>query len=544
MRFLGALRLLPCGCDYAALRLLAAVCLCANPSLKAMSQEMTDELPCPANFAVHSRQWRIDLVWEESSAQHFELQFADVPEGPFRPLHTAFHKEIPAYSDFIGEAGVSRHYRVRAVRPGTATRITGFSRWSKIGHGTSKPYQADGLLTEIQEAGWRYFYDYGHPVSGLAREGAPRNRELCAIGATGMGWFNLIVGVQRDFSTRDEAAARVLKSLRFLAHRAERFHGAFPHWIHGTTGKVIPFSRYDDGADLVETAYLAQGLLCVREFFSGENVAEAEIRSMADRLWREIEWDWFVSENEQGAFLFWHWSPTHTWRMNLPIRGFNECQITYVLALASPTHKTGIRVYKEGWHNARFSQPRTQFGIEQELGRGVGFPLFFTHYSYLGFDPRQTRFNGKTYFDHFRAASTIQVRYAQSRRNDFAGYGSLWGLTSSLDPDGYKAHAPGTETDNGTLSPTAALSSMPYVPANSLSFLTTLYREHGRRLWGPFGFVDAFNFSQDWVAQGFLGIDVGPIAPMIENYRTGMCWATFTRAPEIQSVLPHIADIP
>lgn len=137
--------------------------------------------------------------------------------------------------------------------------------------------------------------------------------------------------------------------LRFLAFEAGRFHGAFPHWLNGRTGKAIPFSPDDDGADLVESAYLAQGLLAVREYFTGTDPLEKEIRRLADGLWREIEWDFFVKGQEDDTYLMWHWSPRVGWKMNHPVRGFNECQITYLLALASPTHAVPAKCYWQGW---------------------------------------------------------------------------------------------------------------------------------------------------------------------------------------------------
>lgn len=498
-------------------------------------------LEAPTNLRALSRQWRVDLLWDETSYATISIERATHPEGPFTPLRP-HHRAGPAFSDFVGHPGQTLYYRVRGLRTDPESGEILHSPWSEVRSATTTPFDRETLLTEVQEAGWRYFYHYGHPVSGLAREGVPRSPELCATGATGMGLFNLALGAERGFSTRTQAAERVLTILRFLSRKARRFHGVFPHWIHGTTGEPIPFSTYDDAADLVETAFLAQGLIFVREYFqSPTDSGETEIRSLADRLWREIEWDWFAAEDGRGAFLYWHWSPNHGWRMNLPIRGFNECHIVYLLALASPTHAVSPSHYTQGWLSPDYATARTDFAIHHELGNAIGFPLFFAHYSYLGLDPRRITFNGQAYFDHFATACRVQQLYARSRRNDFLGYDELWGLTSSLDPDGYRAHAPG-EADNGTLTPSAALASMPYLPGESRRFLERLYREHGAWLWGGFGFYDAFNLTRHWVAEGFLGIDVGPIAPLIENHRTGLCWITFMQAPELQSVLQTLPD--
>lgn len=397
------------------------------------------------------------------------------------------------------------------------------------------------LLTEVQRAGVRYFYEFGHPVSGLARVGSERPPELCAIGGTGWACFNLIVAAERGFVSRGEIAARLQTMLRFLATKADRFHGAFPHWLNGETGTAIPFSKEDDAADLVETGFLAQGLLALREYFTRDDPVEAEIRTLADRLWREVEWDWFAKEDGDNAWLMWHWSPNFGWKKNLPIRGFNETHIIYLLALCSPTHPVAPKYYWRGWQGGgeRFRTPREDFGIPMTLGRGMNMPLFFAHYSYLGFDPRALSVDGRTYFDHLRDLCRVQVAYARSRADTFKGYGPLWGLTSCRGPKGYKAYAPGSR-DDGTLAPTAALSSLPYVPAETIACLWELQRRHRDRLWGTYGFADAFNLTQDWVVQGYLGNDVGPIAPMIENHLSELCWRTFMRAPEIAVALQRV----
>jgi exo beta-1,2-glucooligosaccharide sophorohydrolase (non-reducing end) len=398
------------------------------------------------------------------------------------------------------------------------------------------------LLTEVQRAGVRYFYDFGHPVSGLARVGSERPPELCAIGGTGWGFFNLLVAAERGFVPRADIVARVRTTLDFLATKADRFHGVFPHWINGETGKTIPFNKEDDGGDLVETAFLAQGLLALREYFRGDNAAEAEIRARCNELWRDIEWDWFARDDGKEAVLRWHWSPQFEWKKNFAIRGFNETHVIYLLALASPTHSVAEKYYWQGWQGSgeRFLKPRDDFGIHAELGRGMNMPLFFAHYSYLGFDPRALRVAGKTYFDHLQDICRLQVEYAKSRAADLKGYGPLWGLTSCRGPKGYKPYSPGAR-DDGTIAPTAALSSLPYVPEASIAFLRELQKNH-RRLWGEFGYADSFNLAQDWIGTSYLGNNVGPIAPMIENHLSGLCWQTFMHAPEIAVALKRVRE--
>lgn len=496
--------------------------------------------PAPANLRSYSRQLRVDLRWDELGGARFEVQRATNRSGPFLTL-TAPLPAVPIFSDFVGVPAGEFFYRVRSIATNEPNRDVLISDWSAPVSGTPLPLNTNELLTEVQEASFRYFYDFAHPVSGLAREGTGFFPDFCATGASGMGLFNLAVGVERGFITRQQGEERVLKILRFLTDKAERFHGAFPHFLNGKTGKANPFFRDDDGADIVETAFLMQGVLFVREYFAATNACEAEIRQRADALWRDVEWDWFAHEEGANAALVWHWSPTRDWQGQLRITGFNECHIVYLLALASPTHAIPIKFYQRGWESAHFGASRERFGIPLELGRDFGPPLFWTHFSYLGLDPERVIYRHQSYLKHFQNLCQVQVRYAVSKPDLFGDQSSLWGITSSKGPDGYKAFAPGLH-DNGTLAPTAALSSMPYVPEASMACLVELYAQHGAKLWGPFGFFDAFNLSRNWTSSDYLGIDVGPIAPMVENYRTGLCWKTFMTAPEIRQVVKRLAE--
>jgi hypothetical protein len=489
-------------------------------------------LPNPLNLQVYNRHLRIDLTWEiPQKGVEFEIERAEHPQGPFH--HVARHlNTIPVYSDYIGEAGKTLYYRVRAVSK-VSLREACTSEWVGPMAGTSIEASKEEFLTEIQEANFRYFWDFAHPVSGLAREGTEHPPEVVAIGASGMGCFNIAVGIERGFITREQGAERALKILHFLSYKAERFHGAFPHWMDGASGKVIPFNEHDDGADLVETAFLIEGILFWREYFTGESKTEREIRRLCNQLWLDVEWDWFVRKRENGLYMMWHWSPTIGWR-KLPIWGFTECHVAYVLALASPTHPIPLECYRNAWDNGHdANKPREWFGIPIATYREYGCPLFFLHYSYMGLEPRAFKMTSdRTYFDEFVNICNIQMRYAESRQDDFIGYGPLWGLTASIDPDGYKAHRPG-KNDNGTITPTAAMASMPYVPEESLAFTQLLYKNYGPKLWGEFAFYDAFNPTRKWIGKHYLGIDVGPIAPMIENHRTGLGWRYFMAAEEI-----------
>jgi hypothetical protein len=516
--------------------------LLAFEAMGASHEEVEKPVAMPHDLRAVPRQLYINLQWEPiRGSMGYELERAGTTNGPFKKLDNKF-PQLTVYDDFVGEGATNFYYRVRSVQTNGLGHVLP-SDWSEPVEGHSEALNQDQLLTEVQRAAFDYFYEYGHPTSGLARASIRKDPDVCAIGASGMGFFNLGVGVERGFITRREGADRTLEELKFLSEKADRFHGAFPHFINGQTGKVIPFSPRDDGADIVETAFLMEGILFAREYFSRTDPEETEIRDLADKLWRNVEWDWFVNKSGPVPGMIWHWSPDNGWENNLYIVGFNECQIVYVLGLASPTHPIQPRSYWEGWESPGYGSRSTQFGIDEDLGgrTDIGPPLFVTQFSYLGLDPRQIFFHGRSYFDHFRDFCLVQIRYAESKSRVYKGYGPLWGITASAGPDGYRAFAPGLR-DNGTLAPYASISSMPYVPGESLSCLLEMYQHYGSKLWGPFGFYDSFNFSRDWVSKTYLCIDEGPIAPMIENYRSGLCWKTFMKGKEIQPVIKLLND--
>jgi len=477
---------------------------------------------------------RIDLRGSGGHAG-YHVYRSDTAEGPFEKL-TRAPWELNVYSDFLGENGRTCYYRIARVdRRGIE------SAPSQIVSARSYAMTDEQLLTSVQEATLRYFWDYAHPVSGLARERL-RSQDTCTSGGTGFGMMAIVVGVERGLVERKEAAAHLLKTVRFLETKATRYHGAWSHWIDGRTGNTNPFSKFDDGGDLVETAYLVQGMLTVRQYFTADNATEQELCDRINRLWEQVEWDWYLREPGSKR-LYWHWSPRYGWKMNHAIGGhFNECMITYLLAVASPTHGIDPACYYEGWvgrDDSGYVNGNTYYGHKQWVGWPMGGPLFFTHYSFLGFDPRRKRDRYCNYFENSRNISLIHQAYCAANPGGHKGYSALcWGLTASDTPGGYQAHEP--RRDNGTITPTAAISAMPYVPDESIATLKHFYHTYGPRLWGPFGFRDAFNLDQDWFAESYLAIDQGPIVVMIENYRTGLCWRLFMANPEIGEMLRRI----
>lgn len=399
------------------------------------------------------------------------------------------------------------------------------------------------LLDVVQRQTFRYFWDFAHPVSGMARERSNVSfgygHETVTIGGTGFGVMSVIVAVERKWINRDTAAKFLLKMVNFLL-KAESYHGVFPHWMDGATGKTIPFSRKDDGADLVETSYLFQGLLCVRQYFNADNKTERELRNRINWMWPDIEWNWFTNGGQE--VLYWHWSPNNGWAMNFPVRGFNECLIMYILAASSPHERYQVSpaVYHRGWAESNFfKNGKEYYGIKLPLGFDYGGPLFFSHYSFLGLDPRGLKDRYADYWEQNRNHTLINREHCIRNPNQFKGYGeNSWGLTASDTYNGYAAHSP-TE-DLGTISPTAALSAFPYTPEYSMKALRHFYYDLGSKIWSEFGFVDAFNEAKNWYAKSHLAIDQGPIIVMIENYRTGLLWKLFMSCPEIKTGLKKL----
>lgn len=398
----------------------------------------------------------------------------------------------------------------------------------------------DQLLDLVQKQTFRYFWDFAHPKSGMARERSNRSfdygDEVVTTGGTGFGVMATIVASERKFITREQAAAHTKKIVDFL-WKADMFHGAFPHWLNGETGKVIRFSPKDDGADIVETAFLFQGLLTAKQYYTADNAVERDIRNKITWMWEGIEWDWFTQNQN---VLYWHWSPNNGWSMNHQIKGWNECLMTYVLAAASPKNSISRRVYDDGFtNNNTFYNGKKYFDTTLPLGFEYGGPLFFAHYSFLGLDPRGLNDGKADYFEQNKAHTLINRAYCIENPKGYKGYSAnSWGLTASDSWQGYAAHSP-TE-DLGVITPTAALSSFPYTPEYSMQALRHFYENKGDQIWTEYGFADAFSEQHNWVAKSHLAIDQGPIIVMIENYRSGLLWKLFMSNPDVKAGLTKL----
>jgi hypothetical protein len=515
-------------------------------------------LPSPRNLRAVGYDRHVDVTWDSVSnpAVARYVIYRSLEDKKFEPVGIQL-PDIHRYADFLGKSGVTARYKVVAsdwqYRTANASQAVSAS---------TREFSDDELLTMVQEACFRYYWEGADPHSGMTREDIPGDDRIVATGASGMGIAALLVGVDRRFITRAQGVERLSRIVSFLEH-ADRYHGAWSHFMNGSTGKTMAvFGVFDNGGDLVETSFLMQGLLAARQYFRGDSEAERSLYQRITKLWETVEWDWYRGP-QPGDFLYWHWSSEWRWQIQHPLIGFNETMITYLLAMASPTHSVPAEMYYSGWASQsqralqyrsgwssstdgdHYGNGHSYFGIKLDVGAGTGGPLFFTHYSYFGFNPHALKDRFTTsYFDNNRNIALINRAYCIANPKHFVGYGAnSWGLTASDGPLGYVPHAPDDLSDRGTLTPTGALASFPYTPEASMAALKHFYRDLGGKLWDIYGPRDAFNPQQDWISIIYMGLNQAPIVVMVENHRTGLVWKNFMANPEIGAMLGKLNDV-
>jgi len=509
----------------------------------------------PSGLAAKGYERHIDLTWtpvNDPALRYYEI-YRSFDGRTYSPIGIQ-KANATRYEDFLGESGKDSFYKIGSVDVNYNE-----SPLSSEVKAATRTMSDDELLTMVQEACFRYYWDGAHPIAGMAIEILPGDVNLVAVGASGHGTMALLVGVERGFITREQGVDRMLKITRFLS-KADRFHGAFPHFLDGRTGKVIArFGKYDDGGDLVETAFLMQGLLAARQYFTRNTAAEQEIQKTITSLWSAVEWDWYRSDPSSN-FLYWHWSPDHGFYMNHPLIGWNETMIVYLLAIASPTHPIPATMYHTGWagqsdraveyrrwwsrttQGDHYVNGNSYYGIKLDVGEGNGAELFFTHYSFLGFDPRDKKDAYTNYFKNNRNIALISHAYAVANPGKYVGYGDdSWGRSAGVNAGGGRAYP---RDDNGTITCTAALASFPYTPVESMKALKHFYRDLGARLWGIYGFRDGFNLSEDWFEDVYMGLNQAPIVVMMENQRSRLIWKLFMSNPEIKPALDRVGFQP
>jgi exo beta-1,2-glucooligosaccharide sophorohydrolase (non-reducing end) len=514
--------------------------------------------PMPDHVRATGYDRHVEIEWDavENAPLARYVIYRSLDGSNFKPIGIQL-PDTTRYSDFLGRPGVRAQYKVAA-----ANWQYRESPLSEAVAAATRELTDDELLTMMQQACFRYYWDGADPHSGMTRENIPGDDRMVATGASGFGIMALIVGVDRKFITREEGIERLTKIVNFLEH-AQRYHGAWSHFMDGSTGHTMDvFGMFDNGGDLVETSFLMQGLLAARQYFRGTSENEQALYRRITQLWEGVEWDWY-RETPTSDFLYWHWSPQWGFGIHHPLIGFNEVMIAYVLGIASPTHGVPADMYysgwasqselavhyREGWSGTKdgdhYSNGNTYYGIKLDVGVGTGGPLFFTHYSFMGMDPHalHDRYTS-SYFDNNRNIALINRAYCIANPKHYSSYGAdAWGLTASDGPEGYVPHAPDAEHDEGTLTPTGALASFPYTPEASLAALKHYYRDLGTELWDVYGPRDAFNPGANWISPIYMGLNQAPIVVMIENYRSGLVWKNFMANPEIQVMLEKFANV-
>jgi len=480
----------------------------------------------------------VELNWNNQAGFKYEI-YCSVENG--KEFVKRGETNLSYFFDFTGSLGSNLNLLYRIVPEGLNVydpRAIKFQTQT-----STHSFSDDELIDMVQKYTTRYFYEFAHPDCGMARERSnDLNGDIVTTGGTGFGIMALIAGAEQKYLSRENAYNQIKKMVEFL-NRVDRFHGAWAHWYNGNTGKPFRFSQYDDGGDLVETAFLMQGLLTARQYFINGNENERLLSNQITKLWEDVEWDWYTRETDS---LYWHWSKNYGWKMNHRIKGFDETLITYVLAASSPTHAIDAKVYHACYPKSDyFFNGNEYYGIKLSLGMPYGGPLFFAHYSFLGLNPNGLKDRYANYFERNLAHVQIHKAYAIDNPKKWIGYGAnCWGFTSSDDPlVGYSSHQPGTANDNGTVSPTAALSSIVYTPKASIDAMRYFYYQLGSEIFGPYGFYDAFNLnmvSGQQVVHSYLAIDQGPIAVMLENHRSGLIWKLFMQNSEINSGLEKL----
>ena len=497
--------------------------------------------PTPEGLVAKGYERHIDLTWkgvENPSLAQYVI-YRSIGREPFRAIGVQ-RPGVNRYCDYTGDPGVSAVYRVTA-----RTSSLRESAPSATATATTRQLSDEELLTMVQEASFRYYWEADEPHSGMTRENTPGDDDVVALGASGFGIMAIIVGAERGFITHQQAIERLQQITTFLS-TADRYHGGWPHFLSGSTGRRLPvFGMYDNGADLVETSFLMEGLLAARQYFRNDGASGQALYQQITKLWEGVEWDWFQATPHHDA-LYWHWSPEYSFYIANRLTGWNEVMITYLEAIASPTHGIPASDYYSGWVGEGIDNPyangRSYFGITLPVGGNTtGGPLFFTDYSYMGFNPHDFHDRFTNYYENNRAQAEINQQYAIHNPHHWKGYGeNTWGLTAVDGPDGYVPYEPTADLDDGTIAPTGAISAYAYTPGASLEALKHFYRDLGAQVWSIYGFRDAFNLQQDWYSGITMGLNQAPMAVMIENQRSGVVWKSFMANPEIMPMIERI----
>jgi hypothetical protein len=407
-----------------------------------------------------------------------------------------------------------------------------------IGAADVRAQTTAALLDTVQHASFLYFWSEANPANGLIKDRSTSGSPA-SIAAVGFGLSSICVGIDRGWVSREAGRDRVRTTLQTFwtepqgsgANGFIGYKGLFYHFLDMTTA----VRTWSCELSTIDTALLFAGILDARQYFTGSDPVETEIRALADSIYYRADWE-FMRNGAQGIYMGWKpgtgYSGYGLWQ------GYNEAMILYLLALGSPTHPVPTSTWNYWMSGYQWT---TQYGQTYVI-----FPPLFGHqysHCWVDFRYRQDAFGRArniTYFENSRRATLAQRAYASANPGGWVGYSdSLWGLTASDVKGGYKARgAPPAQNDDGTITPTAPISSIAFAPDEVIPVVRNMFQNYPL-LWGPYGFRDAFNLSvvPAWYDTDYLGIDQGPIVLMIENYLTGSVWNRFMLNPDIQTGL-------
>ena len=401
---------------------------------------------------------------------------------------------------------------------------------------TYSPAKVRPVIEEWQHKTFNYFYAGANQTNGMALEGNDRgDGGVLTIGGSGFGLMAIIVGSERGWITRQQAAEHTQKMMRFLG-KAERFKGMWSHW-YNADGTAHAFGDQVKTGDIVESAFMAAGLLTASEFYTGTSAIETEIRDSVASFWNTMDWKFYAGNDK---VLHWLWYSQEN-RLTMDVKGWNEAWIVYIMALGAPIpHNIAQDVYNQGWQSngSIYNNNRAFYGYNLPLGEDKGGPMFFSHYSFLGLDPRKIEDQQVNYWNQNVAHTMINRHYCIEEASSAYKYdGSNWGLTACYGAKpplwDYKARSP--LNDDGVIAPTAALSSYPYTPFYSTQVLLQLAKNSLAQ--GTYGFADAYCPSTNTSEKKQLAIDQGPIVVMMENYRSGLIWTLMMKNEHVKAGL-------
>lgn len=392
------------------------------------------------------------------------------------------------------------------------------------------------LLDKIQRQSLEFFTLERNPKTGLVRDRADNFKKgirpgAASIASVGFALTAFGVGASRNWLDRTTAREMTRRTLEFFLHHAPQEHGFFYHFMEMETGKRAHRSELSP----IDTALFLAGVLFAAEFYE-----DPQIRELAEKIYERVDWPWLLHGGETLALA---WSPESGFQKQRWDH-YNESMILYLLAIGSPTHP----IPASSWQALR--RPLGSYGPF----RLIQFPPLFGHqYSHIWVDFRDRNDGYADYFKNSVNATLANRKFCMDQASKFESYGpNSWGLTASDGPFGYRAYGapPGWAEHDGTIAPTACGSSIVFTPKESLACLRHFYENLREKLWGRYGFSDAFNLDKNWFDTEVIAIDQGALLLMIENYRTGLIWKVMSRNLSLERALkavgfkPQTMDLP